>query len=223
MKRNMPAAWLLLLLAVTMGCASTRVTSTWKAPGVLAQPYQKIMVVGIIREADRTIREQMEAHLMGDLKTLGYEAVSAYQYYGPKAFQNQTEAEVLQSLRAQGIGALLTIVLLDKKKEKYYVPGRMAYTPYNAYHSRFWGYYNSLSFRIQSPGYYEESTRYFWESNLYDLATGQLLYSVQTQSFDPLSMTTLAHEYGQKILQSLLKGGVLKKVTASVAQQTFSP
>ena len=43
-----------------------------------------------------------------------------------------------------------------------------------------------------SRGYYSISTRYFWEDNFYDVATKELLYAVQTESFDPSSMESLA-------------------------------
>ena len=63
------------------------------------------MVLGIIREADRTLRESMENHLVGDLKDLGYNAFSAYQEYGPKAFDGMTEEQANKKLAADGIDA----------------------------------------------------------------------------------------------------------------------
>ena len=128
------------------------------------------MVLGIIREADRNTRIQMENHLVSDLKSLGYNAFSAYEEYGPKMFQNMT------------------------------------------YHSRIWGYYYSLNTRVGEPGYYQVTTKYFWESNLYDLIENKLLFSVQTQSYDPPSADASAHQYGQKIIQSIVKHGVLQPV-----------
>jgi hypothetical protein len=51
----------------------------------------------------------------------------------------------------------------------------------------FWGY---LQYR--PPGYYETNTRYFWEANLYDLGNSEMIYSIQTESFDPASTADLA-------------------------------
>jgi hypothetical protein len=70
--------------------------------------------------------------------------------------------------------------------------------------------------RIYEPGYYSESTKYFWESNLYDLNTKQLIYSVQTESFDPASTQSLAHEYGKLIVNSMIKSQVLGNQTKVV-------
>jgi hypothetical protein len=170
-------------------------------------------VLGLIRESDRSIREKMEQHLLGDLKERGYNAICACEEFGPKAFENMTEKEAISKLANSGIDAVLTIVLLDKTKEKYYVPGRVSYSPYYNYHNRFWGYYTTMYDRIYSPGYYEVSTKYFWESNLYDMDSKQLVYSVQTQSFDPSSSEILAHEYGKLIVSNMVKNKVLTQTS----------
>lgn len=202
-------------LSLLAGCSSTRITSVWKEPSTVNTSYGKIMVVGIIRDADRTLRQQMEHHLVNDLNTLGYQARSAYDQYGPKALEGLSEEETNKKLSREGVDAVLTIVLLDKQKERYYVPARVVYTPYIMYHRHFWGYYNSIYTRIESPGYYEVENRYFWESNLYDLHTKKLVYSVQTQSFDPSATDQLAHEYGQLIVNSMVRNGILQKQTAA--------
>ena len=62
--------------------------------------------------------------------------------------------------------------------------------------------------RFYEPGHYQADTKYFRESNFYDLGTKQLLYSVQTQSFDP-STQSLAHEYGKLIVNNMVKDHVL--------------
>ena len=77
------------------------------------------------------------------------------------------------------------------------MPGNIYYSPYGYYYNRFWGYRTVLSRRIYEPGYYITDTKYFWESNLYDMSTQKLVYSVQTQSFDPANSESMGHEYGQ--------------------------
>jgi hypothetical protein len=121
------------------------------------------------------------------------------------------EEAAIDKLKSSGVDAVITIVLLDKKKESKYVPGNMYYSPYGYYYNRFWGYRGVLYRRIYEPGYYVTDTRYFWESNLYDMSTQQLLYSAQTQSFDPSSSASLGHEYGKMIVQDMVKKNVLIK------------
>jgi hypothetical protein len=168
------------------------------------------MVVGIIRDADRNMRSVMETHIVNDLKDRGFPAFSAYEEYGPKALQGMNEEAVKEKLANEGVDAVITVVLLDKQRERYYVPGHVFYSPYITYQNRFWGYYRSINTRIETPGYYQQTAKYFWESNFYDLHTKKLVYSVQTESFDPSSAESMAHEYGKKIVQSLLDEKILK-------------
>lgn len=207
-----------LVVTVVCGCTSTKITSSWKAPEAASQAYSQIAVVGLIREADRSIRERMEDHLVGDLETRGYQAYSSAVRFGPKAFEGKSEEQVYQQLKQSGADAVLTIVLLNKEMEKYYEPATVIYSPYALYYRRFEGYYSTLTTRIAAAGYYNVATKYFWESNLYDLSTGQLLYSVQTQSFDPTSTESLAHEYGKMIVQDLVKKNVLTREVPAVSK-----
>jgi hypothetical protein len=200
----------LVALFLIAGCSTSRITSSWKAENIQPKEYKKILVLGLINEPDRTVREQMEEHIMGDLRDLGYDAVCSCDQFNPKTFENMKEKEALAKLNNSGIDAVLTVVLLDKQKERDYVPGRVYYSPYGYYHNRFWGYYNTMYGRVYAEGYYVTNTKYFWESNFYNLENGpQLLYSVQSQSFDPASAGSLSHEYGQMIVKHMVKNNVL--------------
>lgn len=201
------------LLLMVAGCTTSKITSSWKAENTVPQKYNKILVLGLIREADRTIQENMENHLVGDLQELGYNAVSSLKEYGPKAFDKMDEELALGKIKNSGVDAVITIVLLDKQKERKYIPGNMYYSPYGYYYNRFWGYRTTLYRRIDEPGYYVTDTKYFWESNLYDMSTQKLVYSVQTQSFDPANSESLGHEYGQMIVKDMVKNNVIRKLS----------
>lgn len=212
-KKNNWVVLILLLMAISLGCGTSRITTSWKAENTIPKKYNKIMVLGLIREADRTTQVNMENHLVGDLKDLGYNAVSSFQEYGPKAFDNMDEEAAVDQLKNSGVDAVLTVVLLDKEKERKYYPGNISYSPYGYYYNRFWGYRTTLYRRIYEPGYYVTNTKYFWESNFYDMGTQKLVYSVQTQSFDPATSESLGHEYGQMIVEDMVKNNVVRKVS----------
>ena len=210
-----------VLLFLFWGCGpSSYITSTWKAENIQPKKYNKIVVLGLIREADRTIRERMEQHVVGDLTDLGYNAVCSCDEYNPKAFDGLTEQQAIAKLRDSGVDAVLTVTLLDKTREKYYVPGRVYYSPYYVYQHRFYGYYRTMYDRIYSEGYYVTNTKFFWESNFYDMEKDQLLYSAQSQSFDPNSTESLSHEYGQMIVKDMVKNNIL---TNQKSEATLRP
>lgn len=206
--KSIAGIWLVFLVA----CSSSRITHTWKAE-LPVRNYNKILVVAISGETDLSTKHKMENHLVGDLKTRGYNAASSLSEYSPKTFRQMSEETVLDKLQNSGYDAVITIVLLDKSKERYFVPGtgNIVYPPYGGYYRRFWGYYTTTYDRVFAHGYYVTNTKYFWESNLYDLASKELVYSVQTESFNPASSESLAHEYGKLIVKDMVKNQVLTK------------
>ncbi|HEY0678481.1 MAG TPA: hypothetical protein VGD17_09350 [Chitinophagaceae bacterium] len=213
MKAIKIAGWVLVLF--TLGCSSSKIIHSWKAENAQAKKFNKIMVLGLIGNADISLRQKMEDHLINDLREIGYTAFSSLQEYGPKAFDKIDEQTALDKLSNSGVDAVVTVVLLNKSKERHYVPGHLRYTPYSVYYDRFWGYYTTIYGRVYSPGYYEENTRYFWESSLYDMGAKELVYSVQTESFEPSSAERLGHEYGQLIVNDMIKRNILVKQTSS--------
>lgn len=206
------------LVVIGAGCSTSKITSSWKAEDAASQKYNKILVLALILEADRRIQEKMESHIVDDLKNLGYNAVSSLKEYGPRAFDKMGEEAAIDKLKNSGVDAVLTIVLLDKEKEKRYVPGNIYYSPYGYYQNHFWRYRTSLYLRIYEPGYYVTSTRYFWESNLYEMSDQKLVYSVQTQSFSPANSETMGHEYGILIVKNMIKENVLHQQGSAITK-----
>jgi len=203
-----------LFLFLLPGCSSSRITSSWKSDSAQPQTFTKIIVLGLIRENDRHLRESMEQQLVTGLRNLGYDATCSCDEYNPKSFENMTEEQALAKLKNSGVDAVMTIVLLDKTRERYYVPGRVQYTPYRMYYNRFWGYSRTMYGRIYAEGYYTEDTKYFWETNLYALQNNELIYSAQSQSFDPASSVKMGEEHAVMLTKDMLKKKVLRDLKA---------
>jgi len=190
-------------------CYSSVITSSWHAENSNKKNIKKVLVLAIDNSKDRSIRVKLENHLLNDLIKRGIEASSSIDKYGPLFLSGLQESEAINKIKDQGFDAVLTVVLLNKEKEKHYIPSKITYTPYSMYYSRFWGYYSTVYERVYEPGYYTENTNYFWESNLFDLSDKSLIYSAQTKSFDPNNLETLADEYGKIISNDLFKKGIL--------------
>ena len=208
--------WLgVALVIVFSACGSSKITSSWKAPDATPKKYNKVLVLGLVRENDRSLQESMENHFVGDLGSLGYQAVSSLKEYGPRAFDKIDEESAVQKLNSKNVDAVLTIVLLDKAKEGRYLPAKMQYSPVGDYYNRFWDYKTVLNQRIYEPGYYVTDTRYFWESNLYDLNSKKLIFSIQTESFAPANSESMGHEYGRMIVKKMVREKVLDDFTTT--------
>jgi hypothetical protein len=197
------------IVVLLENCYSSVITNTWQAEDSNKKIIKKVLVLAIDNNKDRTIRVKLENHLVNDLTKKGIDAFSAIESYGPFFLSGLQESEAINKIKGQGFDAVLTVVLLDKEKEKHYIPGRITYTPYSMYYRRFWGYYSTVYDRVYEPGYYIENTNYFWESNLFDLSDKSLIYSAQTKSFDSNNLEMLADEYGKIISNDLFKKGIL--------------
>ncbi len=198
-----------MLVVELMGCATSRILTSWRSKDIPIKNYSKILVLGLNTDRDPVQRERMEQHMAGDLVDLNYVAIAALQVFDTTSFKEINEMQRFKMLADSGFDAVLTVVLLNQVKEQHFVPGKVNYLPNDTYRNQLWGYYNTVHDRIFSTGYYVTNTKYFWESNFYDLSTGELVYSVQTESFDPASAEILAHEYGQMIVKDMIKNNVL--------------
>lgn len=203
---------LLIVVIFYSACSSANITSSWSAKNVNTHTGEinKILVLGVFNNKDRALREKIEQEFKARLVKEGYEAASSFEEYGPVYFEKMDESMALQKLKYKNIDAVLTITLLNKDKEERYVRGSIYPSFFTLYNS-FWGYYNTYYPIIYDPGYYTTTTNYFFETNLYTLTNkDNLLYSVQSRSFEPTSASSLATDYSRAIIQDMKKKGVIR-------------
>ncbi len=207
----MKKLWVLILPAILLlsSCSSSsKLTNSW-ASNENNTSFKKILVLGLLSDKNRTTRVRMEQNLVMDLKKFHYDAIAASDEYDPKFFKGLSEDQALDKLKNSGIDGVVTITLLDKSQQKSYVPGSFNYAPYPMY-PRFWGYYSFYSPRIYQPGYYRNNTKYYFETNLYNINNNALVYSAQSETFNPSSSGSLAEDYAKTIVRDMRKKDVLK-------------
>jgi hypothetical protein len=145
----------------------------------------------------------MEEHVAGDLRRLGYNAIKSIGVFDALEFTKTEDKDALLQFREKGIDGILTIVLLNKTTEGFFMPGSL-------YHL-LTEYYSTLYYGLYAPDFYQESTKYAWETSYYDVASGSRIYAVQTTTFQPLSIEKLSHEYGRTVVKCMLKHKVIRK------------
>lgn len=210
--------WGTFIIIVLNGCRSSYITGSWKTEQPVPALYNKVLVLGLMGDEDSSLRGKMEDHMVGDLVGLGIQAISATRAFGTRAFEGLNEGEAIDKLRETGVEAVMTIVLLNKNKEKRIFEGNPRFWPAEYYNTRFWQYYDERRRSIYERDYYTINTRYLWESNFYNLKDQALLYTVQTQSFDPSTVESLAHEYGKLIIKNMTKKKIVQKQKAGTTR-----
>ncbi len=203
--------WLISLWALLLiSCSGPRITSSWSAPDTKANPFKKIAVIGIITNEDNSMRQQMEKHMTGDLRELGFNAVAFTETFNDKDFPRDMRYDsARQKLMDAGIDAVITIGLLDKEKEKVFVRDQYQMSKEK---NSFWYYYQTVLEAVEkNKGHYETITSYYWESNLYDLNNLSMIYSARSEFFEENDIKKMAHRYGKKLVEDMQKQMVLVK------------
>jgi len=72
-------------------------------------------------------------------------------------------------------------------------------------------YYDFRSPVVYAPGYYTTERTYLIESNLYDVKTGDLIWTVQSSSFNPSSFESWFNGYAQLMLTQMNKDGLIQQ------------
>jgi hypothetical protein len=80
-----------------------------------------------------------------------------------------------------------------------------AYSPYShyGYYGQFYGYYAYTTPLVSTPGYYEEKQTYFLEGNMYDAATEEIQFSMQSKAYNPGDLQDFSKEYVHLLLDQL--------------------
>jgi hypothetical protein len=199
----------MILFFLTTGCSNTRIIHSWNAKNVSGKKYKRVLVIGLFRNEDSLLRQNIENQFIMQFRKIGIEGVPWSELYGSSSFEAVKQDIISDSLKASNADGILTITLLNKKKEYYYINEKVVGFPGVYFDRHFWGYYTSVYDRIYVPAYYTHATRYFWEGNFFDMETKKLIYSSQTESFDENSAEDVVPDYGNFMIRDLLKKQIL--------------
>ena len=111
-------------------------------------------------------------------------------------------------MRDKGYDGVLTVALIDIKAERY-VPSDVNYEPL-IYYDRFRNYYYRTYELVYRPGYYSQYSRYFIETNFYELKTGSLVWSGRSRVFDPGEFDSFIQDHSKVLFKELKVYGVIQ-------------
>jgi hypothetical protein len=193
---------------------SVKITGSWMNKEVRAgKKFQKIFIFAITDNINA--RTTIEKDLAKAAAKEGVATEKSYEIFSPSFLKSQPgEAVIVQKIKETGCDGVFTIVLSDSKSETRYVPGTTTmYAPYPAYghYGTFGGYYGYHGAYVYDPGYYVNDKTYYIEGNLYDLATTEIVWSVQSEAYNPSDLNSFSKEYTMTLFDKLGKEGVLNK------------
>lgn len=208
--KTIPLSKLLIPVVAVFALAACNKTKTsiplsWRNPGYEQTVFKKLFVIGVSQNEDgRRLFEDTFA------KALSSDGGAAYASWGhlPQSTQLSKE-EIKGAIEAGGYDGVLITQVLGVDQDKEYVEGStyshprtQYYTTGYGYYGGYYGFYGTTYAKVHEPGYFKTSTTFRLETNLYSVATGELVWSGQSDTLDPESVTD-----------------VIDSMTAAVAKQ----
>lgn len=204
---------LLLFVVMASGCSPTqKITGSWVNQEALPKgPYKSIylLVISQNNEANSIVENLMAKRI----ESRGPKAVKSSDYFplNITAEKRVSKEKLDEAIKKSGCDAIMTIALLDVRTEQHYTPGT-AYAPMSyGFYGGYYGYYNFYYPTVYSPGYYTSEKVYYLESNFYDIAADKLIWSVQSETYEPTDLKSWFKGYSYMLINHLKKQGVIKK------------
>lgn len=206
------SAFATLLLA---GCASTTLTSAWKAPEAGTIRFSKVLVMAVA-PVD-SLRHPAEDAMRAEIKSVP--TVASYELL-PKAEDGADPVKLDAVIKAAGVDGIVVMRMVSSDSEVGYTTGGMMpsyYTSFNSYYRyNFPGYHNYYNDRwsAQASFYYDPPKMYVdqivgIETNIYNARDQSLIWSGITRSKNPEGIEKLIAEVAGVVRNKLRSQGLV--------------
>jgi hypothetical protein len=200
-KNHMKRYWSgMLLFLGLVACTDSRIISSWKSSN-LKKDYNHIMVIALTH--DTNAKTIVENDLADALTRDNIRVSKSREVFSPDATQGPLKDEMISKIKGTGADAILTVSLLNRETHTHYVPGYPGYAP------GFWGYYNFWYPTVYTPGYYTQDHVYYIEANLYDVATDDLIWTAESKTYNPASITGFSRDLAALLARKLVHEKVI--------------
>jgi hypothetical protein len=204
----------ILLFALTLSaCGPTQqITNSWIAPDPGGNaPYKSIFVMALTQIQGNSF--SVEDRMAGVIASRGQKVVVSSAVF-PPSFSNSenfTQEDMAAAIKRTGCDAVFVIAVLDVHSVESYQPGRAYYPMSYGMYGSYYGYYNHYYPQIYSPGYYTTDKTYYIETNFYDLEQDRLLWSIQSEAYNPTSIDSWFDKYSRDLLNELKAEGLISQ------------
>lgn len=195
MRRSLFPALVLLAACGT----PTRIPTVWRNPDFGGGPFRNLFVIGVAEsESNRRLFEDRFAAALSR-----GEASASVSYRRLPETDKLSEARIRAALGDGGHDAVVVTRLLGIAEESQYVP------PETHVYRGYYGYYGHSWDIVHEPGYTITRTVVRLETNLYDVPSGELVWSGQSETFDPSSVADAIESVTEAVAAKLTAEGLI--------------
>jgi hypothetical protein len=188
------AALALAVLAIG-GCASTRISSTWRDPGV--GPVQFERVVGVALTQDPTLRRMAEDEFVR--KVGPAHAIAGYTIIPDDELKDRDAAR--KRIEAAGVDGAVVFRLVGVEKQERWVPP----TSYGSAWS-YWGWAGPM---VSEPGYLTTDRVVEVETTAYRVSDARLIWAARSNTLNPADSHEVIDGVVDASIAAMRKDGLL--------------
>ena len=202
---------LLILGSLLVACSTpTKVVNRWMEESAAGRDMGKTLVIAITQEENS--RRTLETAYANALKEYGVEVVPSYTIF--QSEKDISKESVKPVVHEQGFNSVLVTLFKGVDEQTIYHAPTYTYTP-GPYYGHMWGYYGHAHTAVGSPGYYATYKTILLESNLYDVATEKLIWTVATETEEDRGKMEVINSKVKSVMKELSRQDLLPKKKSS--------
>jgi hypothetical protein len=216
----------LYLLLNSCSTPATQITGSWKDPA--SGSYKDFFVAVLTKNLQA--RQQLEGDIAARIKKEGIKvtrSLEVFQHTDKVETPEERQAAV-EKIQSLGHDAIMVVKIVNKTDETRYVAGKTSYAPTNigvgtgynlqttgapppGSYGTFGVYYLDNYGAHSTEGYYRNDQAYFVECNLFDAKTSKLVWSAQSEVFNPPNLKSASGDFSFVMVNELKKGNLIYK------------
>ena len=211
---------IIILSGVTLllsSCANTKISQSWVEPNH-NKSYDDLLIMGIAESEQN--RRAYESYFTAELKEHKIESVASYTLI--KSNEKMDRDTVVKAIDGLGIDAVIVTHMIAVDEETVYRSGGSGYgyggVGYGggggyyggAHYGGLYSYYPHVNSYVHNPGYYTTHETYTLETNMYDVASEELIWSARSRTFSPDSVEEVIVDLTKLLIEDLEEKNLIK-------------
>lgn len=194
-------------IIIMNSCSTTNHVRDWSSSDVFDRKFNKILIMGLVNKT--SLRFDLEREGVIAARKVNLTSIKGMSMFPPELGKPFEDLErVKDRLQEREFDAILTMAIIDVTAERYIAPERK-YVPL-VYYNQFGNYYYRTYSVVYKKGYFSLESKYFLETNLYELKTGTLVWSGRSVTFNPHDFERFVPKYAKNLFKELQNGGIIK-------------
>jgi Ni,Fe-hydrogenase I large subunit len=199
----------LSLLIAFLSCSSTKtdIIGEWQPDNYKKGTINNVLIVGIFSKDKPLLRRNFEDGITKAFKNDGINATPSMDHMPYDVTIDSTTFE--KYFKELNVDAVVVSRLISVDQKRDYQSGYLYTVPFSYYYGFYSYYYSGIAY-ANSSGYLSQDVVVVLETNIYDSADKQLIWSGISETMDPDKASDVTYSFGETLVSKLKKEGYFK-------------